>query len=624
MKLSWNPLRAGVAFALTLMIASPVAIAGGDLATDAGLDPSRFDSYAACFAEISTLYKAGSASGQQNDLCYTYTPYRVGPSDMVLTSGHLGGNRNVWIDEAHNNFHKKDGRYAPFTRLLTKEGYNVQSFADSQGFTAANLAALGANSVLVIANAVHVSNTPEANWMAPIESAFTEAEIAALLNWVQGGGSLMLIADHFPFPGAARQLGRALGFYMDDGYSFDPSYNEVFLYDLLESDLAKKIMRREYVLGDISPTPSNVPCMSNGQPVIPRTIRCDLVDKVRDVMVGLGADVNSMQFWAGTAPTAQQGFSYGDGQLVDHPITRGLATDTNGQIPFVTSFTGQSFRYRGPTTAGTKGQTDYVNYQPLMILGQDTYTLLTTSQDAYFGIDRDASENALVTSALTNSTVPPNTVDKRLTNGDLQAAVLEYGNGKIAVFGEAGMFTAQIAANGTAQMGFNNPIATTNQQFVINTIRWLDNSLTTGNQSADAPANTGLSADLLPSALLATAKAGETELRLAKTKENTIYNVRSIDELNNQVSLYLSGRPNTLVTSQSVVNESTLATDAQKEYIDSAGYKTPGQQYIDNYDGAGGGGGCSITQRPSPVDPTLPILVFAAGGYLWRNRRRAQ
>jgi hypothetical protein len=54
-----------------------------------------------------------------------------------------------------------------------------------------------------------------------------------------------------------------------------------------------------------------------------------------------------------------------------------------------------------------------------------------------------------------------------------QGAVLKYGKGKIAVFGEAAMFTAQIV-NETARVGFNAPEAPENARFLLNVIHWLD------------------------------------------------------------------------------------------------------------------------------------------------------
>jgi hypothetical protein len=54
--------------------------------------------------------------------------------------------------------------------------------------------------ILVIANAqgAEKSEDPKA-----AESAFTEEECEAVWNWVNAGGSLLLIADHDPHGGAA-------------------------------------------------------------------------------------------------------------------------------------------------------------------------------------------------------------------------------------------------------------------------------------------------------------------------------------------------------------------------------------------------------------------------------------
>lgn len=57
--------------------------------------------------------------------------------------------------------------------------------------------------------------------------------------------------------------------------------------------------------------------------------------------------------------------------------------------------------------------------------------------------------------------------------GYYQGAIMDYGQGRIAVFGEAAMFTAQIAG-GNVKAGFNSDYAPQNAQFVINIIHWLD------------------------------------------------------------------------------------------------------------------------------------------------------
>lgn len=58
-------------------------------------------------------------------------------------------------------------------------------------------------------------------------------------------------------------------------------------------------------------------------------------------------------------------------------------------------------------------------------------------------------------------------------DGYYQGALLVFGRGRIAVFGEAAMFTAQVA-NGSFKVGFNSEEAPQNATFVLNVMRWLD------------------------------------------------------------------------------------------------------------------------------------------------------
>ncbi len=57
-------------------------------------------------------------------------------------------------------------------------------------------------------------------------------------------------------------------------------------------------------------------------------------------------------------------------------------------------------------------------------------------------------------------------------DGFVQGAYLRYGSGRIVVFGEAAMFTAQ--QNGKNKFGMNAKTASQNMQFLLNTIHWLD------------------------------------------------------------------------------------------------------------------------------------------------------
>ncbi|MCH3884437.1 hypothetical protein [Tenacibaculum aquimarinum] len=55
-----------------------------------------------------------------------------------------------------------------------------------------------------------------------------------------------------------------------------------------------------------------------------------------------------------------------------------------------------------------------------------------------------------------------------------QGAVLEFGKGKIAVFGEAAMFTAQLAGRNRFKAGINSEDASENYKLLLNIIHWLD------------------------------------------------------------------------------------------------------------------------------------------------------
>lgn len=60
--------------------------------------------------------------------------------------------------------------------------------------------------------------------------------------------------------------------------------------------------------------------------------------------------------------------------------------------------------------------------------------------------------------------------------GFSQGAIQRYGRGKLAFFGEAGMFTAQVAVfdAGEIRMGMNNFDGRNNFRLLVNIIRWMD------------------------------------------------------------------------------------------------------------------------------------------------------
>lgn len=148
------------------------------------------------------LFALNSAAQQVPDSTFNYrthTPaYPAGSGPVVM------------LDEAHHNFHRIDGRYMAFARTLTNDGYVMKP--GTAPFTADHLKQAR---ILVIANALG----NDGPWVLPTTHAFTNEEAAAVETWVRDGGSLFMIADHMPFGGAARRLGRVFGFNWINGYA---------------------------------------------------------------------------------------------------------------------------------------------------------------------------------------------------------------------------------------------------------------------------------------------------------------------------------------------------------------------------------------------------------------------
>ena len=142
------------------------------------------------------LFAAATPAAAQQEVDTHYRP-------KVSRPAYAAAGPVVAVDEAHRNFHTLGGRYAPFGKLLEADGYKVRPA--NAPFSAESLKGVD---VLVIANA-----------LPAVPGAFSEAEIAAVSHWVEGGGSLLLIADHAPFGRAASALAAALGVEMGTGYA---------------------------------------------------------------------------------------------------------------------------------------------------------------------------------------------------------------------------------------------------------------------------------------------------------------------------------------------------------------------------------------------------------------------
>ncbi|MEP7270277.1 MAG: DUF4350 domain-containing protein [Acidobacteriota bacterium] len=122
----------------------------------------------------------------------------------------------VVIDEAHSNFHTAEGRYKPFADLLKNDGYQIV-----RGTAPFQKGSLKGVDILVISNASAADATDDSS-----ARAFTEAECDIVRDWVRGGGSLLLIADHTPFGTAAENLASRFGISMGKGFVFDYANSE--------------------------------------------------------------------------------------------------------------------------------------------------------------------------------------------------------------------------------------------------------------------------------------------------------------------------------------------------------------------------------------------------------------
>ena len=259
----------------------------------------------------------------------------------------------VLVDEAHNNFHTTQGRYIPFVKLVSADGYAVQSVKSKIDHD-------------LLSNCkIFITSVPMAEDYSQDFVVFSGDEIAILHNWVKNGGALFMITDHAPDPAAIEHLAAKFGIMVNNGYVLNV-----------------------------------LPEQAEEKPMLFRRI---------------------------------------DRTLSDHPITQGR-NDTE-KIDSVATFTGCAF-----TT------TD--NYQSLLTFSEGRKSWMPEQEWVF-------ADNSL-------------TVD---VGGWSQGAVAEYGLGRVAFFGEAAMFTAQLFGDYRVPGGMNHPLASQNAQFLLNVMHWLSGLL---------------------------------------------------------------------------------------------------------------------------------------------------
>lgn len=138
----------------------------------------------------------------------------------------------VLFDEGHNNAETVNGRYKPFADLLFSDGYHIVS--NRKPFTRESLNTF---KVLVIVNPLGAEDIDDEGADAP---AFTPAECDAVANWVNGGGSVLLIVDPGHFATAAEVLASKLEVELSKGHTTDPANS-----DKASSDPSALIYSRE-------------------------------------------------------------------------------------------------------------------------------------------------------------------------------------------------------------------------------------------------------------------------------------------------------------------------------------------------------------------------------------------
>lgn len=253
---------------------------------------------------------------------------------------------SVYIDQAHFNEHNLNTGYKPFGSVLKSDGYNLFSFKEK--FDKESLEDVD---ILVIVNALNEINYK--NLALPTYPAFTKEEIIAIKNWVTNGGSLFLIADHMPYPGAASDLATEFGF------SF---YNSFVM-----------------------------------------------LSKYKGKIVFTTADKTLNSFT---------------------PITNNLDS--------IVSYFGSAFKF-------PKEATNILSIP-------EEYTIYLPRKPWFF----------------------PKSTPTYSSEKTSQGAVMEFGKGKVAIFAEGAMFTAQYMAFNKS--GMNAPEAKHNTQFLLNLVHWLDKS----------------------------------------------------------------------------------------------------------------------------------------------------
>lgn len=142
-------------------------------------------------------------------LCSCHRDYDRSFDTAVARPAFATRHPRLGFDQGHREHHSPSNSYRPFAELMRHDGFEVEPI---EGATTAD--ALRKIDVLAIVTAEGANATNDA-------PAFTEAECDAIERWVAGGGSLLLVVDHYPFGSAAAPLARRFGVEIHGGMTLD-------------------------------------------------------------------------------------------------------------------------------------------------------------------------------------------------------------------------------------------------------------------------------------------------------------------------------------------------------------------------------------------------------------------
>jgi len=162
---------------------------------------------------------------------------------------------------------------------------------------------------------------------------------------------------------------------------------------------------------------------------------------IKDLALSFGIEVSNGYVMQGPPPgrPGPMLFQKRGGSLADHFLTNGRGSDE--KVHRVATFAGSAFRCEQ-------------GFQPILILGEGFRSWMPKEYNKF----------------------PPGTLNIDVS-GWYQGGVMPYGNGRVAFFAEAAMFTAQVFANGRVKAGMNHPLGRDNARLLLNILHWLSNLL---------------------------------------------------------------------------------------------------------------------------------------------------